>query len=130
MNIYLLSQTENTGYNTYDSCVVIANNEEEAKLIHPANNSHYNNEYYYNYQYLVKYNRFINLKEWTEEDLDKQVEIMTDWYDFETDALDALLSDGGWCKSPEAVTVKYIGEFKGNLDDYPTRIVCASFNAD
>lgn len=129
MNIYLLSQTENDGYDTYDSCVVIAENEEEAKTIHPANNEHYNNEYYYNYQYSVKYNRFVDLKEYTEENLDKQVEIMTDWYDFETDTLDALLSDAGWCKYPEAVTVKYIGEFKGNLEDYPARIICASFNA-
>lgn len=129
MNIYLLSQTENNGYDTYDSCVVIAETEKEAKLIHPANSSHHNNKYYYNYKYSTKFNRFIDLKEWREEDLDKQVEYLIDWYDFETDALDALLLDGGWCKSFEAVTVKYIGEFKGNLDDYPTRIVCASFNA-
>lgn len=33
--IYLLIQEVNGGYDTYDSCVVCAKNEEEAKLIHP-----------------------------------------------------------------------------------------------
>jgi hypothetical protein len=35
MQLYLLSQTENTGYDTYDSCVVAADNEKEAKTMHP-----------------------------------------------------------------------------------------------
>jgi len=35
MNLYLLSQTENRGYDTFDSCVVCAPNEEQAKTIHP-----------------------------------------------------------------------------------------------
>ena len=33
MNIYLLTQDENTGYNTYDACVVCAESEEDAKRI-------------------------------------------------------------------------------------------------
>jgi hypothetical protein len=36
MKIYRLSQDVNTKYDTYDSCVVIADNEEEAKLITPS----------------------------------------------------------------------------------------------
>jgi len=36
MNIYKLSQNINDDYNTYDSCVVCAENEEEARLIHPS----------------------------------------------------------------------------------------------
>ena len=36
MNIYLISQYENTGYNTYDTAVVIAESEETARLIHPS----------------------------------------------------------------------------------------------
>lgn len=36
MNIYKLSQNINNGYDTYDSCVVCAENEEEARLIHPS----------------------------------------------------------------------------------------------
>jgi hypothetical protein len=35
MNIYLLSQSVNTGYDTWDSCVVIAKDEEEARMTHP-----------------------------------------------------------------------------------------------
>ena len=36
MNIYLISQYENTGYNTYDTAVVIAESEEAARLTHPS----------------------------------------------------------------------------------------------
>lgn len=35
MNIYKLSQEHVVGYDTYDSCVVIAKNEKEARAIHP-----------------------------------------------------------------------------------------------
>lgn len=35
MNIYLLTQTQRRGYDTYDSCVVIAADVEAAKSIHP-----------------------------------------------------------------------------------------------
>ncbi len=35
MNIYLLSQSKNNGYDTYDSCVVIAKDEKQARHIHP-----------------------------------------------------------------------------------------------
>lgn len=36
MNIYLLEQDLNNGYDTYDSCVVIAESEEAARNIHPS----------------------------------------------------------------------------------------------
>lgn len=36
MNIYLLEQDINTEYDTYDSCVVIAENEDSARNIHPS----------------------------------------------------------------------------------------------
>jgi hypothetical protein len=36
MNLYLLSQDDNLGYGTYDSCIVAAPNEETARLIHPS----------------------------------------------------------------------------------------------
>ena len=35
MKLYLISQTENTDYDTYDSAVVMAENEEQARLISP-----------------------------------------------------------------------------------------------
>lgn len=36
MNIYLLSQYEYRGYDTYDSCVVYAESEDKARQIHPS----------------------------------------------------------------------------------------------
>ena len=35
MNLYLISQSVNNGYDTYDSAVVCAESEEEARSIHP-----------------------------------------------------------------------------------------------
>ena len=35
LKIYLLEQSEASGYDTYDSIIVIAKNEEDAKLISP-----------------------------------------------------------------------------------------------
>lgn len=35
MKLYLLSQDVNKGYDTFDSCVVAANNPEDAVTIHP-----------------------------------------------------------------------------------------------
>jgi len=35
MYIYLLTQSEYRGYDTFDSCVVCAKDEEEAKGVHP-----------------------------------------------------------------------------------------------
>ena len=101
MNLYLLTQTENTGYDTYDSCVVIANTEEEAKLIHPGSLIYYPvaNQWFW---------RDSGYKEYLNE---------------------GYYSNDSWCKYPEQVTVTYLGEFKGNLEDYPSKIVCVSFNA-
>lgn len=36
MNLYLISQTTNDDYDTYDSAVVVAANEEDARHIHPS----------------------------------------------------------------------------------------------
>ena len=36
MNIYLLTQNDNRGYDTYDSCVVYAESEDAARLILPS----------------------------------------------------------------------------------------------
>jgi len=35
MQLYLLQQDENCGYDTYDSCVVVAETEDDARLINP-----------------------------------------------------------------------------------------------
>jgi hypothetical protein len=39
VKLYLLSQTENGGYDTFDSAVVAAENEEEARMIYPGHHS-------------------------------------------------------------------------------------------
>jgi hypothetical protein len=36
MNLYLISQSKNNGYDTYDSAVVCASNEDEARNINPS----------------------------------------------------------------------------------------------
>lgn len=35
MNIYLIEQDENTNYDTYDSAIVTAETEDQARLTHP-----------------------------------------------------------------------------------------------
>lgn len=39
MKIYLLSQTQHNDYDTYDSCVVVAANEDDARQILPGGNT-------------------------------------------------------------------------------------------
>lgn len=39
MKLWKLSQTQNNGYDTYDSCVVAASTEEIARAVHPATDS-------------------------------------------------------------------------------------------
>ncbi len=35
MNLYLLTQTDRLGYDTYDACVVVAPDEDTARCMHP-----------------------------------------------------------------------------------------------
>jgi len=44
MNIYLITQDKNYDYDTYDSAVVAANSEEEARMIHPDGRDEWNGE--------------------------------------------------------------------------------------
>jgi hypothetical protein len=37
MKLFLLTQTQNNGYDTFDACVVAAKNADEASLVHPRN---------------------------------------------------------------------------------------------
>lgn len=39
LKIYKISQTENTGYDTYDSCIVCAESEKEAQNMHPSSDT-------------------------------------------------------------------------------------------
>ena len=48
MKLYLLSQKENYGYDKYDSCVVCAESENDAKKITPSGEEFSPNSTYYN----------------------------------------------------------------------------------
>lgn len=45
MKLWLISQTQNTGYDSYDSAVVAAETEEQAQKIHPSNYLVFHDEY-------------------------------------------------------------------------------------
>lgn len=85
---------------------MLAENEEEAKIIHPSGS--------------IYHTYFKDINRWCSEVDYKRHKEKLDYCPY---------LDDRWCKSPEVVTVQYIGEFKGNIEDYPTRIVCSSFNA-
>ena len=48
MNIYHLSQDKNRGYDTYSDMVVIADDEEQAKRLHPRMENDSDSDIYYN----------------------------------------------------------------------------------
>lgn len=81
MKLFLIEQDQNNDYDTYDSAVVAAPDEETAKQMDPANGN--------------------PMTEW-----DKRY--------------------NSWCNGPEHVTVRYLGEADGDVEQ---GVVCASFNA-
>ena len=102
MKLYLIKQDTNYGYDTYDSAVVIATSEEEARRIHPS--KHY-----------IFANGVWN--EWEWKDGKKQMS--------PSDPDEGWGAYGEWT-SPDNVTVTCIGAAtQGQVGD----VVCASFNA-
>ena len=81
MNLYLLSQAHNGGHDTYDSCVVCAASEAEARLIHPQE------------QQAVDYDRAWDLYDWVQPD---QVTVML------VGVADAAIPTGVVCASYNA----------------------------
>ncbi len=45
MNLYLISQAENNGWDTYDAVVVAATNEDEARAVNPNGNDSWGQSY-------------------------------------------------------------------------------------
>lgn len=45
MKLYKISQSDNNGYDTYDSAIVVASSEEEAKSIHPGGREEWDYRY-------------------------------------------------------------------------------------
>jgi len=80
MKLFLISQDQNDDYDTYDSAVVAAPDEETARQADPYNGKP---------------------MEWGK-------------------------TFSSWCRGPEHVTVRYIGEA---APDVKQGVVCASFNA-
>lgn len=79
MNLYLISQDQNSDYDTYDSAVVAANNEDEARYTHPSPAS--------TFRWHAEYNRWEMLcNDGT-------------WYDF---------GSHSWCH-PKDVKVQFVG---------------------
>lgn len=100
MNLYLISQSKNTDYDTYDSAVVCAESETQAKLMHPNSSILYDEErkqYYY---------ESVSGKHYYDEDNPAYMD--------------------GWA-APEYVQVKWIGV--ATLDFQSPCVICASFNA-
>ena len=99
MNIYLISQDFNTGYDTYDSAVVVANNPEEARKVHPSEYVTHNNGFTWMGTYSGK-------------------KLKGDEYENEP---------SNWVKFSERedIEVKFIGETKRR----DSGVILASFNA-
>lgn len=105
MKLWLLEQTKNNNYETYDSCVVVAETEGAAKNVHPDGDSVFETSF----------------DEWTNEE-------KTAW--FSTDCTNVLyvgFANRNWCSCPENVTATYIGEADSSLKE--GTVICASFNA-
>ena len=65
MNIYKLSQTINDDYNTFDSCIVIAKNKEEAVKVHPNSYQNWDTRGQVIEDSYFKYENF-NINDWAE----------------------------------------------------------------
>ena len=101
MKLFLLSQTENRGYDTYDSCVVCAEDEKSAKRITPSG------DYY-------KYNEELKVFHW--------------WCNIGTEKEQYNPEDlcKTWATKIESISVEYLGEAK---EKSKSEVICSSFNA-
>ena len=112
MNIYLLSQSVNNGYYTYDSCVVIAEDEDKAQCMHPDSD------------YVWEQVR------WCMRERDHSVShqwVSSAWVSHQW-------ASSTWVSDIKDVKVEFIGmaggkNEKGKPSLITPRVVCASFNA-
>lgn len=100
MNLYKLSQTINEDYDTYDSAIVCAENEEEARHIHPSEFvTHYKDGKWYGTYAVAPYSEY------------ETENCFRSWVKFE---------------DLDQVKVELIGEAEANIKK---GVVLASFNA-
>jgi len=107
MNLYLISQTQNRNYDTYDSAVVAAESEEHARAIHPSSSDKIraNMEKDVWEEYSCGYGSTRNVKQaW------RPVDHCCD----------------GWTSQPSRVLVTLIGTA---VDGTSAGVICASYNA-
>ena len=105
MKLYLIQQNTNRAYDTYDSAVVIATSEAEARRIHPSKHYIFANGVWNEWQYEDE-----ELSEMTISPCDPE----------------GVWGAYGEWTSPDNVTVTCIGAAtQGQVGD----VVCASFNA-
>jgi hypothetical protein len=99
MNLYRISQQINNDYDTYDSAVVCAENEEEARRTHPSSFvTHYKNGKWYGTR--------------------------NDGIEYETG--NDLYSDWVMLDQIDKIEVKYLGSAGSEIEK---GVICASFNA-
>lgn len=103
MKIYKISQNINTGYDTYDSAVVVAENEDEAKRIPP----------YFSYGFKNIYYDEEKKQFWNKSFEDNVIYLFEDEF-------------GTWTNDLSKIKVEYLGEAKKELE---RGIIVASFNA-
>lgn len=101
--LYLLTQQERTGYDTFDSCVVAAYSREEAIKIHP---------------FLHRFDKYCLPFEDMDyvEQMDDPEYIYKEQWKTRT-----------WASCPENVKCQYIGF--ASRDILPGSVICSSFNA-
>lgn len=108
MNLYLLTQNDNTGYDTYDSAVVAAKDETQARSIHPGRSGErarvdLERDLWEEYSWTIDGEEVSTEKSW--QPMDKY---------------------SGWTQNPSKVKVKLIGTAKPRTK---AGVICASFNA-
>lgn len=110
--IYLLSQEENSGYDTYDSMVIIADSEKEAILLS------YVQAYMLFNSEKIKLSKWFDLKDFKE----RYTKLDSPFQGYD------LVESNGWGSwaMEEHITVTEIGVANVGAD---SGVVCASFNA-
>lgn len=107
MKIYKLTQTVNDNYDTYDSVIVVAENEEEARSINPDGDN-------FNSDGTITITTGRNEGQIVREGMEKN--FLRSDYDWEVSS---------WCNRNE-VKVQYIGQAEEGIEE---GILLASFNA-
>jgi hypothetical protein len=115
MNLYLISQDQNNGYDTYSDAVVAAENETRARFTYPSNNKTW---------VIIPENSA--LKDKTDKTgfwLDEGIEIEN--VDKATSFIENYIDWGEWT-TPDLVNVKLIGVA---TDGIKAGVICASYHA-